>query len=96
MLTCWKTLQDVSPLRGSDFRWEPITWGRHGWHPSLLHATPPAFQTSPYAGMLVGMVYGRVSLRFSSDEEPSPRLRHPFPFCKAKKARGEDEMKGAV
>ena len=24
--------------------------------------------------------------------EPSPRLRHPSPFCKAKRARGQESM----
>jgi hypothetical protein len=46
MLACWKTLLHVSPLRGSGFRWEPIPWG---WHPRLLHATPPAFRTASAA-----------------------------------------------
>jgi hypothetical protein len=44
MLSCWKTLRRVSPLRGSVFRWEPITWG---WHPRLLHSTLPAFRPVP-------------------------------------------------
>ena len=26
--------------------------------------------------------------------EPSPRLRHPSPFCKAKRARGQDSVGG--
>ena len=44
MLACWKTLRHVSPLRGSVFLWEPITWG---WHPRLLHSTLPAFRPVP-------------------------------------------------
>jgi hypothetical protein len=26
--------------------------------------------------------------------EPSPRLRHPSPFCKAKRARGQESIGG--
>jgi hypothetical protein len=47
MLACWKTLRHVSPLRGSVFLWEPITWGWHRWHPRLLHSTLPAFRPVP-------------------------------------------------
>ncbi len=68
MLACRKTLRRVSPLRGSVFRWEPITWGWHGWHPRLLHATLPAFRPAPSVGMLGRMLFEHLASRFWAEE----------------------------